>query len=33
VLEQVVSPILYRILFDDRPADRDFCARLLDRVL
>lgn len=33
VIEQVVSPILYRILFDDRPADRDFCARLLDRVV
>ncbi|SRR5579859_630176 len=33
VIEQVVSPILYRILFDDRPADRAFCGRLLDRVL
>jgi AcrR family transcriptional regulator len=33
VLEQVISPILYRILFDDRPADREFCAKLLERVL
>ncbi len=33
VMEQVVSPILYRILFDDRPADRDFCDKLLARVM
>lgn len=33
MIEQVVSPILYRILFDDRPADREFCGRLLERVL
>ena len=33
VIELVVSPILYRILFDNLPADRDFCARLLNRVM
>jgi len=32
VIELVVSPILYRILFDDRPADREFCVKLLGRV-
>jgi AcrR family transcriptional regulator len=33
VLELVVAPILFRILFDGRPADRDYCARLLGRVI
>ena len=33
VIELVVAPLLYRILFDDRPADRTYCATLLKRVL
>jgi AcrR family transcriptional regulator len=33
LIEQLVAPILYRILFDDTPVDRAYCAKLLARVL
>jgi len=33
VIELVVAPLLYRILFDDRPVDQAYCAELLGRVL
>jgi AcrR family transcriptional regulator len=32
VIELVVAPVIYRILFDDRPADKAFCATLLARL-
>jgi hypothetical protein len=32
IIELVVAPILYRILFDDRPADKEYCAALLARL-
>lgn len=32
VVELVVAPILFRILFDERPADRAFVTTLLDRL-
>jgi hypothetical protein len=33
LIEMLVAPILYRILFDEAPVDRAYCAKLLGRVL
>ncbi|MDB5412087.1 MAG: hypothetical protein JWR10_422 [Rubritepida sp.] len=33
VVDHVVAPIMYRILFSGRPMDMDYCDALIDRVM